>query len=363
MGPRGSQSWVRGPCPRAGRDGYLPFMSGLRREKGQTSAEYLGVVVVVAVIIGGIAATGLGSRIAEFLEGAVCRIVQGDCGGFDAAGDDDGWVPPPGSEPEREIFDAGNGNELPGDPARREGDDPIGDEEVDAAYENFGLIHRYFLETFERNSYDGAGAPLIATVRYRRDPDSPFRNAYWDPDRRQMVFGEGYAAPLDVTAHEVTHALTEASAGLVYRGESGALNESISDIFASNLDPDDWELGEDLPDGAIRDLSDPERFDQPAHVDDYRDLPDTVDNGGVHINSGIPNHAYYNMVQNIGREASEQIVYRALTEYLESDSGFEDFRTASLSAAEDLYGEDSPEYEGVDEAFRAVGLDGTWEAP
>ena len=337
-------------------------MRGLRRESGQTSAEYLGVVVVVALVIGGLAATGLGSRVAELLEAAVCRIVQGDCGGADVA-QDDGWVPPPGQEPDREIFDAGNDNELPGDEARREGDDPTGDAEVDAAYENFGLIHRYFLETFERNSYDDEGAPLIATVRYRRDPDHPFRNAYWDPQRRQMVFGEGYADPLDVTAHEVTHALTEATAGLEYRGESGALNESISDIFASNLDPDDWEIGEDLPDGAIRDMSDPERFDQPAHVDDYRDLPDTVDNGGVHINSGIPNHAYHNMVEGIGRDASQQIVYRALTEYLESDSGFEDFRTASLRAAADLYGEDSDEYRGVDEAFRAVGLDGTWEAP
>jgi Zn-dependent metalloprotease len=195
-----------------------------------------------------------------------------------------------------------------------------------------------------------------------QDPDYPYRNAYWDPERKQMVFGEGYAQPLDVTAHEVTHALTESTANLEYRGESGALNESISDIFASNIDPDDWEIGEELPEGAIRDMANPERFDQPTHVDDYQDLADDVDHGGVHINSGIPNRAYYNMVQLIGREASEQIVYRAVTEHLESDSGFEDFRAASLRAAEELYGEDSRERRGVDEAFRRVGLDGTWEA-
>ncbi len=87
------------------------------------------------------------------------------------------------------------------------------------------------------------------------------------------------------------------------------------------------------------------------------------DNGGVHYNSGIPNHAYYLMVQSIGRDAAEQIVYRALTEKLEHDSGFEDFRTASLDVARELWGEDSPEYQGTNESFAAVGLDGSWEAP
>ena len=140
-----------------------------------------------------------------------------------------------------------------------------------------------------------------------------------------MVFGDGYAAPLDVTAHEVTHAITERSAGLVYQGESGALNESISDIFGSNLDPDDWEIGEDLPNGAIRDMAHPEDFDDPGHVDDYVDTDN--DHGGVHTNSGIPNKAYVNMVEGIGRDASQHIVYDAVTQHLDSDSGFEDFRT------------------------------------
>ena len=155
-----------------------------------------------------------------------------------------------------------------------------------------------------------------------------------------MVFGDGYAAPLDVTAHEVTHAITERSAGLVYEGESGALNESISDIFGSNLDPDDWEIGEDLPDGAIRDMAHPERFDDPGHVDDYVDTDN--DHGGVHTNSGIPNRAYVNMVESIGRDASQHIVYDAVTQHLDADSGFEDFRTACLQSAEDRYGKDSP---------------------
>lgn len=141
-----------------------------------------------------------------------------------------------------------------------------------------------------------------------------------DPNRRQMMFGEGSAMPLDVTAHEVTHAITEMTAGLEYQGESGALNEAISDVFASNLDPDDWEIGEDLPGGAIRDMADPERYGQPAHTGD--------------------------------RDASEQIVYAAVTEHLGRDSGFEDFRAACRQASEDRYGRDSAEYRGVG---------GTWE--
>jgi Zn-dependent metalloprotease len=337
-------------------------MSRWRRAEGQASAEYLGAIVLVGLIVLAVLSTPLPSTIANGIERVICAITGGSCEETNEAAGGDGGEPA-GPGPTRHIFDAGNDNELPGEPARDEGDDPTGDAEVDAAYDNFGRIHDYFMDRFGRNSYDDMGGPLTATVRYRRDPDMAFPNAYWDPERRQMVFGEGYAQPLDVTAHEVTHALTESTAGLEYQGESGALNESISDIFASNLDPDDWELGEDLPDGAIRDLSDPERFDQPAHVDDYQDLPPDVDNGGVHINSGIPNHAYYNMVQLIGRDASEQIVYRAVSEHLDSDSGFEDFRTACLTAARDLYGEDSAEYEGVEEAFARVGLDGTWEPP
>ena len=138
-----------------------------------------------------------------------------------------------------------------------------------------------------------------------------------------MKFGDGYASSLDVTAHELTHAVTNLTADLEYQCQSGALNESMSDIFASNVDSDDWEIGEDLPGGALRDMANPANGDppQPAHVDDFVEMPNDGspfnDNGGVHYNSGIPNHAYYLMVQSIGRKAAEQIVYRALTEKLE----------------------------------------------
>src|SRR5512132_311117 len=122
----------------------------------------------------------------------------------------------------------------------------------------------------------------------------------------------------------------------------------MSDIFASNVDTDDWEIGEDLPGGALRDMAPPEDGDppQPAHVRDFVEMPNDGspfnDSGGVHYNSGIPNHAYYLMVQKLGRKAAEQIVYRALTEKLEADSGFEDFRTASLEVARELWGRGQP---------------------
>ena len=271
-------------------------------------------------------------------------------------------------EPDRSVYDDECNNDLPGRLLRGEGDDPTGgDPEANQVYDNLGKAFEYYADTFGRDSYDNSGAELIASINFCEKPGTPTHNAYWDG--HQMKFGDGYAASLDVTAHELTHAITDRTADLEYKCQSGALNEAMSDIFASNVDSDDWEIGEDLPGGALRDMANPANGDppQPAHVDDFVEMPNDGspfnDNGGVHYNSGIPNHAYYLMVQSIGRKAAEQIVYRALTEKLEPTSGFEEFRTASLDVARELWGEDSPEYQGTNESFAAVGLDGTWEAP
>lgn len=334
-------------------------MPPMRSERGQVSAELTGLIAVAAATVFLLVTSSVPKTLADEVERLLC-VMTGRYGcqvdpslGIQAAD--------PGAGGEREVYDAGNGSDLPGDIARGTNDPATGDAEVDGVHQNFALIHEYFSDRFGRDSYDDRGAPLIATVRYREDPDLPFRNAYWDPDRRQMVFGEGFAAPIDITAHEVTHALTDLTSDLEYEGESGALNEALSDIFAANLDPGDWEIGEDLPGGAIRDMANPERYGQPGHVDDY--LVTDRDHGGVHTNSGIINRAYVSMVGDIGRSASEQIVYTAMTRYLDSDSGFEDFRAACLRAARERYGPDSPQVQGVDAAFRTVGLDGTWEAP
>ena len=145
-----------------------------------------------------------------------------------------------------------------------------------------------------------------------------------------MKFGDGYAASLDVTAHELTHAVTAQTAGLEYKCQSGALNESMSDIFASNVDSNDWEIGEDLPGGTLRDMAHPGNGHppQPDNVADFVEMPNDGnpydDSGGVHHNRGIPN---YLRVQTIGRDHARQIVYRALPEKLRPDSGFEPARS------------------------------------
>jgi bacillolysin len=340
-----------------------PHVRRARRDDGQTTIEWLALMAGIVALCAALTAS-LPSVAATITDRVACLIsaVASDSGC--AAAGARAADPSDATGGERRIYDA-DGNLI-----RETGDEPSGNAEADAAYDNFGRVYDYYRSRFGRDSYDDMGAPLIGTVDY---PAACSGGAYWDPGQQQMFFCLGFAGPLDVTAHEVTHAITERTAGLDYEGESGALNEALSDMFASNLDGN-WQIGEDLPGGAIRDMADPDRdatnpddcpddggFCQPAHVDDYY-VTDN-DHGGVHTNSGIPNHAYYLMVQNIGREASEQIVYAAMTQHLNHDSGFEDFRAGCLQAARDRYGADSPEYRGVDEAFRAVGLDGTWKAP
>src|SRR5215208_214663 len=343
-------------------------MLRLRAQAGQVAAEYLGVLLLVAVIIAALIGSQLHTHIAVEVERAICKIAgSSECGepGVPQAQGADEDRP---GEPDRSVYDDECKNDLPGRMLRGEGDDPSdGDPEANRVYDNLGQVFDYYADTFGRDSYDDAGAELIASINFCEEPGTPTRNAYWDGN--QMKFGDGYASSLDVTAHELTHAVTNRTADLDYSCQPGALNEAMSDVFASNVDTDDWEIGEDLPGGALRDMADPAggHPPQPAHTDDFVEMPNDGspfnDNGGVHYNSGIPNHAYHLMVQAIGRDRAEQIVYRALTEKLEHDSGFEDFRTASLEVARELWGEDSPEYRGTNESFAAVGLDGTWEAP
>jgi Zn-dependent metalloprotease len=343
-------------------------MPRLRSQAGQVASEYLGVLLLVAVVVAALLATQLHTQIAVEVERAICKIASSwECGEPGVPDDERAAGDEPG-EPDRSVYDDECKNDLPGRLLRGEGDDPTdADPEANQVYDNLGQVFDYYADTFGRDSYDDSGAELIASINFCENPGTPTRNAYWDGT--QMKFGDGYAASLDVTAHEITHAVTNLTADLEYQCQSGALNESMSDIFASNVDSDDWEIGEDLPGGALRDMANPANGDppQPAHVDDFVEMPNDGspfnDNGGVHYNSGIPNHAYYLMVQAIGRDRAEQIVYRALTEKLRSDSGFEDFRTASLDVARELWGGDSPEYQGTNESFAAVGLDGTWEAP
>ncbi|WP_186579888.1 M4 family metallopeptidase [Aquibacillus kalidii] len=237
---------------------------------------------------------------------------------------------------------------------------------VDAHY-NAGITYDYYYNTFGRNSYDDNGSSLVSTVHYGQD----YNNAFWNGS--QMVYGDGdgttfspLSGALDVIAHELTHAVTESTANLVYQNQPGALNESMSDVFGTIVeayDGDmDWLMGEDVytpgtrGDG-LRSMKDPTLYNQPAHMNNY--VNTTADNGGVHTNSGIPNKAFYNIATKIGLDKSGKIYYRALTTYLTSQSDFADARSALLQAANDLYGESSSEYTAVENGFAAVGINGS----
>ncbi len=244
-----------------------------------------------------------------------------------------------------------------------------------SAHYNAGKAYEYFNQTFQRNSINGQGGNIISLINITEEDGSQMDNAFWNG--AAMFYGNGntaFNAPLakalDVAGHEMSHGVIQNTANLEYQYESGALNESFADIFGAMIDRDDWQMGEDVvsrqffPTGALRDLANPNNGGnslndngwQPDHVDEQ--YSGSADNGGVHINSGIPNRAYYLFATAIGKEKAEQIFYRALTIYLVRSSVFVDLRIAVLQAATDLHGANSPEVTAAANAFDAVGITG-----
>jgi Zn-dependent metalloprotease len=222
-------------------------------------------------------------------------------------------------------------------------------------YNFTGETYDYYFNTFGRDSFDNQGATMSAYTGLSMS------NALWNGT--STSFGAGFATK-DVVAHEWTHAVTQYTADLVYSYQSGALNEAMSDIFGCMVDRDDWAMGEDLPGGALRSLSDPAAFGFPGKVSEY--VLTSGDCGGVHINCTIVSHAAYLMaeggsyngyfISGIGRESTEQIFYRALTTYLTSGSNFQAAYDAIRAAASDLYGSGSAIYNSVTQALQAVEL-------
>ncbi|MDR6125105.1 bacillolysin [Bacillus sp. SLBN-46] len=231
--------------------------------------------------------------------------------------------------------------------------------DVDANY-YAGRVYDYYKNTFNRNSFDNNGSTIRSTVHY----SSGYNNAFWNGS--QMVYGDGdgttfrpLSGALDVVAHELTHAVTERTAGLEYQYQSGALNESISDTFGVFLDKGDYLVGEDVytpnkAGDALRSLSNPSLYGQPENMSGY--VNTTSDNGGVHTNSGIPNKAAYFTISSLGTSVAEKIYYRALTVYLAPQSDFSDARASLLAAAADLYGTGSSQYNAVASAWSQVGV-------
>jgi len=260
----------------------------------------------------------------------------------------------------RLIYDAGSFNTLPGTLVRNERGLATGDADADTAFLYAGHTYDYYKLHHGRDSYDGLGATIISTVHYCPDfIQCPFQNAFWNGD--QMVYGDGFSVADDVDAHELTHAVTENTAGLYYYTQSGALNESFSDIFGETVDLGNrsgtdtaavrWLMGENVPGiGAIRNMKNPAAFGDPAKVIDANFKCDINDNdqGGVHSNSGVPNHAYQLMVDGgtfngqtivgLGLTKAEKIEYRALTQYLTSGSNFLDDYNALIRSCTDLIG-------------------------
>lgn len=241
-----------------------------------------------------------------------------------------------------------------------------------SAHVNASVAYTYYRTTHNRNAIDGQGGTIYSIVHVTEN-GQPMINAFWHGGLKIMAYGDGdgyrykpFAAALDVVAHEMTHGVTQHTANLVYQFQSGALNESFSDVFGIMVDRDDFLIGEDLvgPGStyiATRDLLNPSNprveTPQPAHMSQYVNWPIDRDNGGVHINSGIPNRAAALLIQQIGREKVERIYYRALSSYLTRTSEFVDCRRAILRSARELYG--TAEEQAAAQAFDAVGITDT----
>jgi len=285
----------------------------------------------------------------------------------------------------RTIFDARHNNDLSkAVMVRSEGAEPVKDGTVNRAYDGFGATNDFYKKVFGRNSIDDRGMRLNGYVHRGID----FNNAFWDG--QGMVFGDGdgemftdFTLSLDVIAHELAHGVTEFTANLEYHNQSGALNESMSDVFGSlvkqwsakqTADKADWLIGADVTTptikiDALRSLKAPgTAFDndilgkdpQPDHMDNLVSLPDTEegDSGGVHINSGIPNKAFFLVATALGGnawEAAGHIWYDSLRSS-NPKTQFQEFADTTVAQADKLFGTGSAQQHAVIEAWTEVGL-------
>ncbi len=282
---------------------------------------------------------------------------------------------------QRTIYDAKGDTSLPGTLIRPEGGAASGDVAVDEAYDGLGATWDFYHDIFDRNSIDDAGLPLVGIVHYGKGYD----NAFWDG--KEMVFGDGslfsrFTRSLDVIGHELTHGVTEHETGLAYFLQPGALNESLSDVFGimvkqkalnQTVDQANWLIGEELFKDtnlhgvALRSMKAPgTAFDdpvlgkdpQPAHMKDF--VRTMKDNGGVHTNSGIPNHAFYLVATALGGYAWQKagrIWYETLRDNAVGPAtGFSRFAKRTVVNAGTLFGVGSAEQKAVIDAWNQVGI-------
>lgn len=290
-------------------------------------------------------------------------------------------VSTPTGEKRRDVFDARHGSTLPGKLVRAEGDGPSKDPAVNEAYDGAGATYDLYFQVYGRNSIDDRGMRIDSSVHY----STAYDNAFWNGS--QMVYGDGdgqlfqrFTKSIDVIGHELTHGVTAREANLEYHDQPGALNESISDVFGSlvkqrtlgqTADQADWLIGEGLftakvKGTALRSMKAPgTAYDdpvlgkdpQPADMKGYVDTTD--DDGGVHINSGIPNRAFYLAAAAIGGNAWEKagkIWYVASRDRLRKTSNFAEAARLTAAVAVTLFGATSPEAKAVRAAWTTVGL-------
>jgi len=289
---------------------------------------------------------------------------------------------------DRVVYDAKNGSNLPGTVVRKEGEAPTADVTVNEAYDGSGVTYDLYNDVYQRNSIDANGMRLDSTVHYRTGYD----NAFWDGE--QMVYGDGdedqpaderlfnrFTIAIDIIGHELTHGVTQFEAKLQYFQQPGALNESMSDVFGSLVkqyqlrqlaSEADWIIGaglltQNVNGVGIRSMKAPgTAYDdpvlgkdpQPAHMKDY--VTTVSDNGGVHINSGIPNRAFYITAVELGGFAWEkagQIWYVTLRDKLTASSKFQDCASLTYQMAAQLFGAGSIEHQAVKKGWAEVGLD------
>lgn len=277
---------------------------------------------------------------------------------------------------QRSVYDAGQLGKLPGVLLRAEGAAAVNDQHANQAYDGAGLTYDFLRKIFNRQSIDGKGMRLDSTIHFQQH----FNNAFWNG--QQMVYGDGdgksfigFTGSIDVIAHELTHGLIQYAVpgGLNYEGQSGALNESIADVFGSVVKQwslqqssrqADWLIGAGIMGPgvgkALRSLADPGNTELTWSGDDQpKTFAAYVEGGAVHTNSGIPNHAFYALCMalkgNAWRRAAP-IWYRSLA-LLTPTATFADMARATAQAAATLHGVDSAEQRAVRAAWQLVGVD------
>ncbi|MGC2939334.1 MULTISPECIES: M4 family metallopeptidase [unclassified Brevibacterium] len=324
---------------------------------------------------------------------ASCRMSDESCRNLRLAGlrytppadlgtDESALAAPGPAGLQRLIHDAQNTEVLPGELVRSEGDAEVADEPVNEAYDGLGAAYALFSEVFGRDSLDGQGMPLMASVHYGRDYD----NAFFDG--RLMVFGDGddevftgFTGSLSIIGHELSHGVISHTADLEYFGQPGALNEHCADVFGTltqqhdagqDAEDADWLIGSgiftpEVTGRALRSMIEPgTAYDddvlgkdpQPAHMDDF--ITTDSDNGGVHLNSGIPNRAFALAATSVGGPAWEsvgQVWYSVLTgSEITKRTDFAEFAELTIAEAADQFGAGSDVHDAIVSGWEAVGI-------